>query len=122
VTLIRKSFKVPEGAILPNVSSFDLTSVKPSGLCHFMQVVLLQIENGVLSEKPITDKKLETRLRKLIKRKKVRFSINGVEYNGEFLYCLFAFNENGVKCIIISWESFQWFIEFCDEFLYNIKK
>jgi hypothetical protein len=28
---------VPEGAILPNVSSFDLTSVKPSGLCHFMQ-------------------------------------------------------------------------------------
>jgi hypothetical protein len=38
VTLIRKSFKVPEGAILPNVSSFDLTSVKPSGLCYFMQV------------------------------------------------------------------------------------
>lgn len=38
MTLIRKSFKVPEGAILPNVCTFDSTSVKPSGLCHFMQV------------------------------------------------------------------------------------
>ena len=37
MTLIRKSFKVPEGAILPNVSTFDSTSVNPSGLCHFMQ-------------------------------------------------------------------------------------
>jgi hypothetical protein len=86
-----------------------------------MQVVLLQIENNVLSEKPITDKKLETHLKKLIKRKKVRFSINGIEYNNEFLYCLFAFNNDNVKCIILNWNNFQWFIEFCDDYLYDIK-
>lgn len=86
-----------------------------------MQIVLLEIKNNVLSEKPITDKKLETRLKKLIKRKKVRFSINGIEYNNELLYCLFAFNHDDVKCIIINWDNFQWLIEFCDEYLFDIK-
>lgn len=101
MTLIRKSFKVPEGAILPNVSSFDLTSVKPSGLCYFMQLYKLEIINGDFSRTIYDDKKLKKELHKLCKEIDTKIIYYYIEVNDVLHNCI-LFNLPHIKICFIA--------------------